>query len=245
MSRAEQRPDGQGGPIEGYVRDPPPDLRAPPDQARLRLYMISVATTIRPPGHGHVRRLRPVRSGRAYLLTCPAARRLVAPPLAEALEAVFERFARQVGAGESDPLEVGIARGFVPGSPGHGEGRAADIATVGGRTLLDWKWDWDRAMALAERLTDPRQRADARAGERRRNLGHGLYQALLRRCGWRIDDHGWRPYRRVEQLFGPWTATEGPWRTIQVAEPTPTQQRRLADQRWVFAAHQDHIHVAR
>jgi hypothetical protein len=207
--------------------------------------MISVAATLRPPNPGCVRRLRPVRSGRAYVLTCPAAHRLVAPQLAEALEAVFERFARQVGAGERDPLEVDIARGFVPGSPGHGEGRAADIAAVGGRSLLDWKRDWDRAMALAERLADPRRRADVHAGERRRNLGHGLYRALLRRGGWRVDGQGWRPYRRVEQLFGPWTPTEGPWTTMRIAEPDPTQQCHLADQRWVFAAHQDHIHVAR
>jgi hypothetical protein len=47
------------------------------------------------------------------------------------------------------------------------------------------------------------------------------------------------------QLFGPWTATEGPWKPMQIKDPSPYQQQRLADQRWVFQAHQDHIHVAR
>jgi hypothetical protein len=40
-------------------------------------------------------------------------------------------------------------------------------------------------------------------------------RSLSRRClheygGWRVDQKGWRPYRGVMQLFGPWTATEGP-----------------------------------
>jgi hypothetical protein len=188
---------------------------------------------------------RPVRSGRGYLLTGPPTSRLVVPALADALESVFEQFARQVGAGPASPLAIMIARGYVPGSPGHGEGRAADIAAVAGRGLLDWKWDWDRAMALAERLAEPEQRAELYEAERRRNLGHGLYQALLHRGGWRVDEWGWRPYRGVEQLFGPWTATDGPWRALRIDEPNPLQQRRLADQRWVFAAHQDHIHAAR
>jgi hypothetical protein len=60
-----------------------------------------------------------------------------------------------------------------------------------------------------------------------------------------VDQQGWRPYRGVMQLFGPWTATEGPWTAMQIKAPTLYQQQRLADQRWVFQAHQDHIHVAR
>jgi len=47
------------------------------------------------------------------------------------------------------------------------------------------------------------------------------------------------------QLFGPWTATEGPWKAMQIKDPTPYQRQRLADQQWVFHAHQDHIHVAK
>jgi len=46
------------------------------------------------------------------------------------------------------------------------------------------------------------------------------------------------------QLFGPWTATEGPRKAMQSKDPNPYQQQRLADQQWVFQAHQDHIHVA-
>jgi hypothetical protein len=55
---------------------------------------------------------------------------------------------------------------------------------------------------------------------------------------------GWRPYRGVMQLFGPWTAAEGPWKVILFKNPNPYQQQRLADQQWVFQAHEDHIHLA-
>jgi hypothetical protein len=47
------------------------------------------------------------------------------------------------------------------------------------------------------------------------------------------------------QLFGPWTGTEGPWKAMQIEKPTSEEHQRLADQQWVFQAHQDHIHVAR
>jgi hypothetical protein len=32
---------------------------------------------------------------------------------------------------------------------------------------------------------------------------------------------------------------------MHMDSPTPAQRQRLADQRWVFRAHQDHVHVAR
>jgi hypothetical protein len=60
-----------------------------------------------------------------------------------------------------------------------------------------------------------------------------------------VNEGGWRPYRGVMQLFGLWTASEGPWRPMQIKDPNPYQQQRLADQQWVFRAHRDHIHVAR
>lgn len=221
--------------LGGYVRAPAlgPGAGSP------------AATLLYPLPPVPVLRLRPVRSARLYLVSAPPAGDLVVPALADALEAVFERFARCVGATTAHPLRIRLARGFVPGSPGHGEGRAADIAAVGGRHLLDWKWDWDRVVAIAEQLPDPQRCAAVRDAERRRNLGHGLYRALLDHGGWRVDDRGWRPYRGVVQLFGPWTATEGPWKAMRLEDPTPLEQRRLADQRWVHAAHQDHIHVAR
>jgi hypothetical protein len=53
------------------------------------------------------------------------------------------------------------------------------------------------------------------------------------------------PYQGVMQLFSPWTATEAPWKAMQINNPNPYQQQRLADQQWVFQAHQNHIHVAR
>jgi hypothetical protein len=170
---------------------------------------------------------------------------LVQPTLAEALETVFERFAGQAGFTPDKPLDIQLSRGFKAGSPGHGQGRAADIAAVGGKSLLAWKQEWDRALAAAEKLPDPQQRAEAIAAAQGRNLGYRLYKALQVHGGWRVNPKSWRVYRGVLQLFGPWTATEGPWKTMQIANPTAYQQERLADQQWVFRAHQDHIHVAR
>jgi hypothetical protein len=192
-----------------------------------------------------VRTLRPVRSGQAYRITSPPARGLVRPELAEALETVFERFARERGFTPEEPLEIRPARGFKAGSHGHGEGRAADIAAVGGKSLLAWKQEWDQAMAAAEELPDPQQWVKAITAEQQCNLGYGLYKALQEHGGWRVNKGGWRPYQGVVQLFGPWTVTEGPWKAVQIKDPTPYQRQRLADQQWVFQAHQDHIHVAR
>jgi len=189
--------------------------------------------------------LRPVRSGDAYRIASPPARGRVTPQLAEALEAVFERFAREHGFTRDKPLEVRLARGFQAGSQGHGEGRAADIVAVSGKSLLAWKQEWDKEMAACEKLTDGPQREAAIASERRRNLGYGLYAALQEFGGWRVNPQGWRVYRHIMQLFGPWTATQGPWRAMQIEDPSAYQRQRLADQRWVFQAHQDHLHVAR
>jgi hypothetical protein len=189
--------------------------------------------------------LRPVRSGRAYATTSPPTHSLVRPKLAEALETVFERFARERGFAPEKPLEIRFTRGFQAGSHGHGDGRAADIAAVAGKSLLAWKQEWDQTVAAAEKLLDERQPAEAISAEQQRNLGYGLYKALQEHGGWRVNQQGWRPYRGIMQLFGPWTATEGPWKTLQIKDPNPHQRQRLADQQWVFRAHQDHIHVAR
>lgn len=192
-----------------------------------------------------VRTLRPVRSGTAYRIGSPPARGLVTPELAEALETVAERFARERGFTRDKPLDLRLSRGFKAGSHGHGEGRAVDIVAVGGKSLLEWKQEWDRATTAAEPVSDQARRVSAMAAEQASNLGYGLYKALQEHGGWRVDPSGWRPYRGVMQLFGPWTATEGPWKTMQIKDPSPYQQQRLADQRWVFQAHRDHIHVAR
>ena len=189
--------------------------------------------------------LRPVRSGESYQITSPQARGLVRPELAEALELVFEKFARERGFSREQPLEISLSRGFKADSHGHKEGRAADIASVGGKSLLQWKQDWDRALAAFEKLLDPGQRSEAIAAEQQRNLGYALYKALQSHGGWRVNPGGWRVYQNVMQLFGPWTAAEGPWKAMQIENPTPDERQRLADQRWVFQAHEDHIHVAR
>ena len=121
-----------------------------------------------------VRSLRPVRSGQVYRISSPPLRGLVRPELAEALETVFERFARERGFTPEKPLEIRVARGFKAGSHGHGEGQAVDISAVGGKSLLEWKQQWDQAVASAEELSDPQQRVEAIAAEQKRNLGYGL-----------------------------------------------------------------------
>ena len=192
-----------------------------------------------------VHTLRPVRSGPAYSITSPPRHGLVRPEVAEALETVFERFARERGFAPEKSLPICLARGFRAGSHGHGEGRAADMAAVGGKSLLAWKQEWDQAITAADKLSDAQQRAEAIAAAQKRNLGYGLYKAVQEHGGWRVNQQGWRPYRGVMQLFGPWTATVGPWKAMQIKDPNPYQRQRLADQQWVFRAHQDHIHVAR
>jgi hypothetical protein len=186
-----------------------------------------------------------VRSGEAYSIPSPPTRRLVRPELAEALEAVFERFTRERGFSPEQPLEIHFSRGFKAGSHGHGEGRAADIAAEGGKSLLAWKQEWDQATADAKQLSNAQQQAEAIAAAQKSNLGYALYKALQEHGGWRVNQHGWRPYRGIMQLFGPWTPTAGPWKALQIKNPNPYQRQRLADQQWVFQAHQDHIHVAR
>jgi hypothetical protein len=192
-----------------------------------------------------VQQLKPLPSGQAYVITSPAALGLVNSMLAEALKTVFEQFAIDHGFTTEKPLKIHLSRGYKANSHGHKEGRAADIAAVGGKGILQWKHEWDRTLAIAEKLTDPEQRAEAIVAKQQRNLGYGLYKALQAHGGWRVNPGGWRVYHNVMQLFGPWTATEGPWKAIQIENPTPEERQRLVDQRWVFQAHQDHIHVAR
>jgi hypothetical protein len=131
--------------------------------------------------------LRPVQSGQNYRITSPPARGLVRPELAEALETVFERFAHEHGFTAEKPLEIRLTRGFKAGSHGHGEGRAADIVTVDGKGLLEWKQEWDRTIAASEKLSDPQQQAEAIAAEQPRNLGYRLYKALQEHGGWRVN----------------------------------------------------------
>ncbi len=189
--------------------------------------------------------LRPVRGGRAVRVVTPPGRSIVTPELADAVETVLDRLAHAAGFGPERPLRVAFSRGYQAHSPGHREGRALDIAAVGGRSLREWERCWTSVLRAARRLPTAQERAAVVGAERRRNLGYRLYKALQDHGGWRVDRHGWRPYRGVVQLFGPWTPTEGPWTALHITAPDPTQRCRLADQAWVFHAHRDHIHVAR
>jgi hypothetical protein len=186
-----------------------------------------------------------VQSGEAYRITSPPVRGLVTPELAQVLETVFARFASERGFTSGKPIEIHLSRGFKPDAEGHDEGRAADIDAVGGQSLQQWKQAWEQAIAAGEKSTDPQQRTEAVAEEKKRNLGYGLYKALQEFGGWRVNPGGWSVYRAVMQLFGPWTDTEGPWKAMQIEHPSRYQQQRLTDQQWVFRSHQDHIHVAK
>jgi hypothetical protein len=191
-----------------------------------------------------VSRLRLIQGGMSYQVVTQASRAAVTPELAEALESVLERFGQQAGFTRAQPLQVAFARGYQADSPGHREGRAVDIAAVAGQSFRAWKRQWDEALSSARRLSSVAERTAAVTSERIRNLGYRLYKALQDHGGWRVDEHGWRPYRGVVQLFGPWTAVEGPWKAMHRGKSDDSERQRLADQAWVFAAHQDHIHVA-
>jgi hypothetical protein len=193
----------------------------------------------------HVLRLRPISGGMRYRVVTPARRASVIPELADALETVLERFAHQAGFTRAQPMQVAFTRGYQRDSPGHREGRAVDIAAVAGQGFRAWKRQWDEALSAAHRLSSAEERAAALTRERSRNWGYRLYKALQEYGGWRVDERGWRPYRGVIQLFGPWTAVEGPWKALHSGGADDSQRQRLADQAWVLAAHQDHIHVAR
>lgn len=250
MSIWHRRSTESGGdaPNPGAVDVPPnpiprvEPLPAPPVRT------VGVLTAVRVEAIPRPRRwvpLRPILSGTAFRIVSPGGVPLLRPDVADALEAVFERFAQARGYGSARPLSIEIARGLEPGSAGHYEGRAADISAVGGVGFLDWAERWREAMREARGHPDPSSRKRVLEAERRRNVGFALYEALRQQGGWRVNPGGWRPYRRVAQLFGPWTPTHGPWTRIRSDEPDAADRQRVADQEWVFHAHRDHIHVAR
>jgi hypothetical protein len=235
-------------PLAGYLFSPPTASAIRP---ACQIHMLVFTQTTRPvpltkshSGHDLLR-LRPIRGRASYQVVTPARRAAVTPELAHAIESVLDRFAHQAGFTRAQPLQVAFTRGYQADSPGHREGRAVDIAAVAGQSFSAWKRQWDEALSAAHRLSSAEERTAALTRERSRNLGYRLYKALQDHGGWRVDDHGWRPYRGVVQLFGPWTAVEGPWTAMNNGGPNDSQRQRLADQAWVFAAHRDHIHVAR
>ncbi|MBZ5701866.1 MAG: hypothetical protein LAN84_08460 [Acidobacteriia bacterium] len=143
---------------------------------------------------------------------------MVTRELAGELARVLQRFAREAGFGDGDP--VGIF--FRPGVVGHHQlGRAADIYAVGGIGIEEWKRRWDAALGKAPHPAACRSRA---RHEGMANLGWRLYKALQLYGRWA------QPYGYPIQLFGPWTRREGPWKFISDG---------------LLDAHRDHIHVAK
>jgi hypothetical protein len=163
----------------------------------------------------------PVPSGRAYRIASPPGNALVTRALADALHRALERFAREAGGNERNPISLF----FKPGVVGHHKvGRAADIYAVGGIGLDRWKQRWDGALQRAARAAHPEEGHAITRRERQENLGWRLYKALQVYGRWA------QPYGYPVQLFGPWTRTEGPWKYIS---------DRL------LYAHRDHVHVAK
>lgn len=165
--------------------------------------------------------LVPAPSGRAYRVASPPANAMVTRELAGELQSVLERFAREAGFNEQNPVSLF----FKPGVVGHHQvGRAADIYGVGGIGLDEWKRHWDLALQRATQIVDPNERQNFIGRKRKRNLGWRLYKALQMHGRWA------QPNGFPIQLFGPWTRSEGPLRSIS---------ERL------LYAHRDHIHVAK
>jgi hypothetical protein len=163
----------------------------------------------------------PVRSGVAYRVVSPPAHALVTPALAEELERVLERFAVEAGASACQPVTLF----FKPGIFGHHQvGRAADIYSVNGVGLKEWKRRWDAAQDRAGAAASPLERRLVVETEEKQNLGWRLYKALQRYGRWA------QPYGYPIQLFGPWTRSEGPWCYISD---------------FLLHAHRDHLHVAK
>ena len=137
--------------------------------------------------------LRPLLSGEAFRIISPPQEDLVRRELAEAIENVFETFARTCGATREKPLEIRLARGFQRGSPRHGEGPALEILAVGGKALRAWREEWDKAMEAAEQISNADEKDQATASEQKRNLGFALYKALQKHGDWRENRGGWHP----------------------------------------------------
>ena len=145
----------------------------------------------------------------------------VTPELARALESVLDRSARGAGFTEHDPVFVRFGAGIV----GHHQlGRAADIYEVGGVGFDRWHELWERARKECSKCVDASTRIAKWKQQAQRNLGWRLYKELQRFGHWD------QPPGYPVQLFGPWTRSDGPYRTIS---------DRL------LRAHRDHIHVAK
>jgi hypothetical protein len=157
----------------------------------------------------------------AFRVDSPPVNALVVPELAEELHRLLDRFALEAGASEQHPVRIF----FKPGIFGHHQvGRAADIYAVNGVGLDAWKQRWDQAKQRAAHAATLLDRRLITETEEKENLGWRLYKALERYGRWT------QPYGYPIQLFGPWTRSEGPWKSISD---------------FLLRAHGDHIHIAK
>jgi hypothetical protein len=231
-------------PLPDFVEEEVPEPERISPRPAARLAPVEVSPEISRPAKP-APALRAVASGRSYRVTSPVASCLVVPALAQALEETFEHFAHHNGFSKDCRLDIEFARGLHAAAPGHAEGRAADISAVGGKSLREWKAQWDAALLAGNALAEESEREAALASEQKCNLGYGLYQALRNRGGWRVEGPESRGLSGVVQLFGPWTPEEGPWKEISTSKAEEQQLLRMAAQQKVFKAHEDHIHVAK
>src|SRR6478752_9952025 len=119
--------------------------------------------------------MRPVRSGKAYLVNGPPMNACVTSELAEDLERLLERFARDSGFSEREPVFVRFGAGII----GHHQvRRAADIYEVGGVGLERWHELWERAKKECSKCADQSTRIAKWKRQTRSNLGWRLYKTL-------------------------------------------------------------------
>ena len=165
--------------------------------------------------------LVPVGSGPSFQVISRPQCALVLRDVADELERVLEHFGQIA---ECDPSNR-ITILFKPGIFGHHRvGRAVDIYEVGNVGIDVWKRRWDEATQRILRATNTVERSAILNAEHRRNLGWLLYKTLQRFGHWS------QPPGYPIQLFGPWTRTEGPLKSISD---------------FLLRAHRDHIHVAK
>ena len=163
----------------------------------------------------------PVCSGKAFRIDSPPENGMVTMKLANELQRVFERFARDASFDEQN--KVGIF--LRPGIFGHHKvGRAADIYAVGRLGMEVWKKRWDAALHRARIASDQKAKCKILENERKENLGWRLYKVLQLYGSWS------KPCGYPVQLFGPWTRSEGPW--VHISD-------------FLLNAHRDHIHAAK
>lgn len=219
MTRIMTTPDGRRVLLRPLrpVRLPTPTIGGMPQQAQQQ-----AQSPVNSPETEILKiRVLPVPSGQSYRVLSAPEQGLVTPSLLKELAGILEQFAQANGFNAEKPLAIHFGRGTLGLHRFH---RAADVYAVGGKGIGKWLQEWNLAMRKAATAPSSDERERIVAEEKERNLGYKLYKALQELGEWA------QPPGYPVQLFGPWTRSEGPHKTIS---------DRL------LYSHRDHIHVAK